>query len=88
MTRGRAITDSSMACFVIILPQCIPICDYLESVVGVSSSSSEQRKDLRSSHLVCDTKDLNTFINWLKGHFSNLVSLATGVIADSSVNCE
>ena len=49
MTRGRGITDSTMACFVNILPQCIPICDYLQSVVGVSSSSSEHHTDLRPS---------------------------------------
>ena len=63
MTRGRGITGSTMACFVNILPQCIPICDYLQSVVGVSFSSSEQHKDLRPSRLACDTNDLNPFIN-------------------------
>ena len=83
-----------MACFVNILPQCIPICDYLECVVGVSSSSSGQHTDLKPSRLACDTKYLNTFINWLKGHFScaynnaNCVSLATGFIADSNTNCD
>ena len=70
MTSGRGITVLTMACLVNILTRCIPICDYLESVVGVSSLSSEQHKDLKPSRLACDTEDLNTFINCLKGHFS------------------
>ena len=63
--------------------------------LGVSSSSSEQQKDLRPSHLAQDLNDLNIFTDWLKAHppcsftdSETLVALATGVKADSTVNCD
>ena len=67
----------------------------MEKCSGVSSSSSEQHKDLRPFHLVQDLKDLNIFTDWLKAHSpcsftdsETLVALATGVKADSTVNCD
>ena len=67
----------------------------LEPFADVFSSSSEQHRDLRSSRLDRDLKYLESFIVWLRLHSSckytaseSLVSLATGVIADSTVNCD
>ena len=68
---------------------------YLETFADVFSSSSEQIKDLRSSRLDRELRDLESFIVWLRPHSpcmytasESLVSLATGVIADSTVNCD
>ena len=95
MTRGRGITENTIEWFVDILDQCIPIYNYLETFADVFSSSSEQHKDLRSSCLDRELKDLESFIDWLRLHSpcmytasESLVSLATGVIADSTVNCD
>ena len=59
----------------------------------MASASSEQHKDLRAATQIRDTTDLNTFIQWLDAHppFAQhesglLVSIATGIISDSSVN--
>lgn len=59
------------------------------------SATSEQHKDLRSSTQAKDSKDFDVFVQWLQIHppFAGyqpdrLVSIASGVIADTSVNCE
>ena len=90
MSRGRGITESTISWFVDIVPQCIPICSYLENMSGVFSTSSEQHTDLRPSSQSRDSQDLHIFIEWLKMHSpcsysdsNSLVSLATGVIADT-----
>ena len=95
MIRGRSITDSTLAEFVHALPQCIPICQYLEKITGVYTSSSEQHKDLRESSKARDEQDVQKFIRWFQYHspcdYNNtdgLVSLTTGEVASSKVNCE
>ena len=95
MTHGRGITDSTLTKWVHALPYCVPVCDALEKFTGVHSATSEQHKDLRSSTQAKDSKDYDVFMQWLEIHppFAGyqpdrLVSIATGVIADTSVNCE
>lgn len=92
---GRSITDSTLAEFVHALPQCVPICQYIETITGVYSSTSEQHKDLRPSSKVRDDEDVQRFISWFQSHspceYNNtdgLVSLTTGEVASSKVNCE
>ena len=89
------LTDSTLAKWVFSLPRCIPICNALETFTGIESNSSEQHKDLRSSRVKKDNEDIDTFIKWLEVHppFSprktnEIISLASGVIADNSVNCD
>ena len=95
LTHGRGITDSTLTKWVHALPYCIPVCDALEKFTGVYGATSEQHKDLRSSTQAKDSKDCDVFVHWLKQHppFAGyqpdrLVSIATGVIADISVNCD
>ncbi|MES9882393.1 MAG: hypothetical protein ABW185_16095, partial [Sedimenticola sp.] len=95
MTRGRGITDSSLAKWVHALPRCIPICDSLETFTGVHASTADQHRDLRVSSECRDHKDYETFLQWLQAHspFSHsqtesVVALATGLVADKSVNCD
>ena len=94
MTHGREITDSTLTKWVHALPQRIPVCDALEKFTGVHSATSEQHKHLRSSIQAGDKKDYDVFVQWLKarppfaGYQSDLlVSIATGVVADTSANC-
>lgn len=95
MTHGRGITDSTLTKWVHALPHCVPVCDALEKFTGVHSATSEQHKDLRSSTQCKDRKDYDVFVQWLQVHppFAGyqpdqLVSLATGVVADATVNCD
>ena len=91
MTHGRGITDSTLAKWVHALPRCVPVCDALEKFTSVHTETSEQHKDLRSSTQAKYNRDHAT--KWLKVHQpfagyqpDRLVSIATGVVADASVN--
>ena len=95
MTHGGGITDGTLTKWVHALPYCVPVCDALEKFTGVHSATSEQHKDLRSSPQPKDSKDYDVFMQWLEIHppFAgyqpdHLVSIATGVIADTSINCD
>ena len=95
VTRGRGITDSTLARWVHSLPQCVPICDALESFTSVHSGTSDQHRDFRPASQSRDISDLCIFVQWLDAHppFVTyepdiLFSLATGIVADGSVNCD
>ena len=95
MTRGRGITDSTLTKWVHSLPKCVPLCNALENFAAVHSGTSEQHRELRPSSEARDNTDLNHFVQWLEAHppFTPLqpdllVSIATGIVADSSVNCD
>ena len=100
LTRGRGITESTLAKWVCALPLCIPLCTAGEELAGSHTESSEQHskasdhQDLRPAQQTCDQADLEQFIQWLEAHppFSGhyggeLVSLSTGITGDSSVTC-
>ena len=95
MTHGRGITDSTLTKWVHALPRCAPICDALEQFTGVHTGTSEQHKDLRQSSQARDIKDRGIFEGWLHAHppfagyeADRLVSVATGIVASESVNCD
>ena len=59
------------------------------------TATSEQHKDLRSSTQAKDKTDYDVFIQWLQARppFAGyqpdrLVSISSGVVADTSVNCD
>ena len=100
LTRGRGITESTLAKWVRALPLCIPLCTAVEEFAGSHAESSEQHcevsahRDLRPAQQARDQVDLEVFISWLEAHppfcglyDGELVSLSTGVIGDSSINC-
>lgn len=77
------------------LSRCVPISDELEQFTGVHTDTSGQHKDIRQSTRSRDNKDRCIFLGWLQAHppFAGyetdcLVSLLTGIVADSSVNCD
>ncbi|KAG1673996.1 Fucose-1-phosphate guanylyltransferase [Nymphon striatum] len=91
--RGRGITDSTLTKWVHALTRCVPICDALEQFTGVHTGTSEQHKDMRQSSQSRDNKDRGIFLGWLQVHppfvgyeTDRLVSLSTGIVADTSVN--
>ena len=95
MTHGRGITDSTLTKWVHALPRCVPICDALEQFTGVHTGTSEQHKDMQQSTQSRDNRDRCIFVEWLQAHppFAGyepdrLVSLSTGIVADTSVNCD
>ena len=95
MTHGRGITDSTFAWWVHALPQCILIRNALESFASVHSETSEQHRDLSPTSQSRDISDLNLFVQWLEDHSPFVIhepevlfSLATGIMADRSVNCD
>ena len=95
MTRSRGITDSTLTRWVHALPQCIPICNALETFTSVHSGTSEQHKDLRPASKSRDKSDLYCFVHWLEAHLpfvrhesDILFSDATGIVADVFVNCD
>ena len=98
MTRGRGITDSTLAKWVYCLPTTIPICSSLEKYCGIHTSTSDQHRDLSTGNIMRDHEDYNTFISWIQSHSplsydqedcaGKVVCIANGVIAPKSVNCD
>lgn len=95
LTRGRGITESTVAQFVAALPLCVPLCERLESFCRVRREASEQHVELRSSTQARDQRHFDRFYEWFETHppFEQrnpdmLVSLSTGVVADSTINCD
>ncbi|XP_014681447.1 PREDICTED: uncharacterized protein LOC106821245 [Priapulus caudatus] len=95
MTHGRGITDSTLTKWVYALPLCVPFCDALEKFTGVHTCTSDQHKDMLQSTQSRDNKHRCVFLGWLEAHppFAGyapdqLVSLSTGVVADTSVDCD
>ena len=71
LTRGRGITESTLAKWVCALPLCIPLCTAGEEFAGSHTESSEQHskasdhQDLRPAQQARDQADLEQFIQWL-----------------------
>ena len=88
MTHGRGITDSRLTKWA--HAQCVPVCD-----ADVHSDTSEQHKHFRWSTQARNKKDNDVFVQWLQAHppfagyqSDRLVSIATGVVADTFANCD
>ncbi|KAG1677893.1 Multidrug resistance-associated protein 4 [Nymphon striatum] len=95
VTRGWGITDSTLPKWFHALPRCVPICDALEQFTGVRTGTSEQLNDMRISNQSRYNKDRGIFVAWFQVHpqfvgydTDRLVSLSTGIVADTSVNCD
>ena len=96
MTRERG-TDSTMACFVNILPQCIPLCDFLEKRCGCVTFIIRTTQGFeavlfglrhkRPKHILIFGRKVIFYVHKTT-QILCATATATGVIADSSVNCE
>ena len=99
LTRGRRITDSTLAQWVGAVPLCIPICEALEELSGMHCETSDQHSlhkdhaELGQTRQTQAAADRNRLFEWLKSHnpfkySDKLVSIFTGVEADSRINCD
>ncbi len=78
------------------MPLCIPICEALGELSGVHCETSDQHslhKDHAELRQARKTQDRKGLVAWLKSHnpfdyTDKLVSIFTGVEADSSINCD
>ncbi|GBO19604.1 hypothetical protein AVEN_32170-1 [Araneus ventricosus] len=68
------------------------ICDGIEKCYGVDLTRSDQHLGISDSRVKRDNDDCRKTVEWLK-HYnpfpenSNLISISTGVVGDSRVNC-
>ena len=75
------------------MPVCVEICSQLEVFVSYEYTGSDQHSSACHSSVKRDVKDLEIFEKWLKDHQPlvprnhNVMSLATGIIGDESINC-
>ena len=95
LRRGRGITESTLAKWINAIPHCVPICNSLEKFSGVLACKSDQHVELRDSRQKTDLRHLEKLVKWFEEHpplqdrpKDQLVSLATGLIADGRVNCD
>ncbi|GBM05109.1 hypothetical protein AVEN_215419-1 [Araneus ventricosus] len=68
------------------------ICDGIEKFRGVDLTSSDQHLKISDSRVRRDNDDFRKMMEWFK-HYnpypenSNLISISTGVVGDSRINC-
>lgn len=75
------------------MPGCSQITQHFEAFCGVTYTTSEQHVEMRKSRQLRDVKDIDALLYWLTIHnplSSNgeSMSIATGVVGDSTVNCD
>ena len=80
LTRGRGISESTLAQWVLALPLCVPMCNALDKFACINPGTSELHKEHQellpsSTPSLCDTK-------------YTLVTIATGIVANETINCE
>lgn len=94
LTHGRGITDSTLSRWISGMPQCLQVSEALENFSGVITVASEQHVELRSSRIERDQQDLCKLIDWLEirnpfdPDIEGLMSISSGVVANSDVNCD
>lgn len=92
-THGRSVTDSVLTRFIQGMPYAYDIMDQLESFTNSRCASSDQHTDVTSARQKKDKEDVQSFKIWLEEHGlfderpGKLMSLATGLVGDSTVDC-
>ena len=94
VTHGRGLSARSLSRWVLGMPAAVLISQAVESFSGVTAQSSEQHVELSESRQCRDSRDTQTFIQWLVEHppfeceSNNLISLSTGVVGGETINCD
>ena len=91
LTRGRGITDSVLAKWVLTCPTAVNMSDLIQNFCDVTFTSSEQHVDARSSRIDRDTKDLKRLIDFFTkwdpfAQSDILASLTTGITGHEKIN--
>ncbi|KAF4526696.1 hypothetical protein B566_EDAN015334 [Ephemera danica] len=93
LTRGRGITESTATQFISSQPACLEMIAMIENYSCKRAENSEQHKEMRDTRMERDQKDVGTLNKWLdvRNPFACspelLISLSTGVAANTSINC-
>ncbi|KAK3928365.1 Protein lin-54-like protein [Frankliniella fusca] len=93
VTRGRGMTDSTIATFVKTMPLCTRVSRAVKSFAGLDTETTAVHVDLRESRQRRDRLDSGKMYEWLELHspFTKpkelLVSVSSGLSGDSTVNC-
>ncbi|KAF4530425.1 hypothetical protein B566_EDAN015256 [Ephemera danica] len=93
ITRGRGITESTVEQFISSLPACLEAIAVIEKFSDMRTEYSEQHKEMRDARIERDKKDIDKLYHWLlvRNPFNefqkHLISLNTGVVAQTTVNC-
>ena len=91
LTRGRGMTESQRATWLLSMPACADVNGAMQQFAGSSYTTSEQHKDLRVSRKEQDGRDMKLMLAFLEERdlFSDssvLKNIATGVVAGPCVN--
>jgi len=92
LIHGRSTRDSVKNHWIASAASNTKVCEQLESLVDVHSSSTEQHVDWRESRILRDTSDVAKLVEWLKSHspfidFDGIMSVRSGFVGDKQVNC-
>ena len=93
MTRGRGMTESQRALWLLSMPACAEINDSMQEFTGQKTEASDQHKEAYDTRLQRDQKDRKTFLSYLeeKNPFASeksLRNIETGALADKRVNAD
>ena len=94
LTRGRGVSKTTRQLWLGSIHRCADIHNAMTELTCASRKTSEQHVQLTSRRITRDNKDLETMKEWFYLHISfnqnepNLKSLASGLIADSKINCD
>lgn len=92
LTHGRGITPGILTKWTLGMVFLHNVCDEIEKFCGISITNTDKHVDMRQSRIARDTTDLSKPDNWLlqRNLFpetDTLMSIHTGVVAASSINC-
>ena len=95
MTRGRGMSESQRAQWLLSMPACAEINNAMQEFTEQIDDSQEQHKDMFEARIKRDSKDRNTFLDYLNDrnpfadqNENSLRNIETGVLADSCVNVD
>ncbi|KAG7160798.1 hypothetical protein Hamer_G025792 [Homarus americanus] len=92
ITHGRGFTESVLKKWIFGLPVAHHVCENVEELCGIQTSSSFQHIELRGSRITKDEEDLQKFVARLQQQSpfittEDLVSLSSGLVATENINC-
>lgn len=92
VTRGRGITDSVLIRWIISSVALVDVVDNIENFTNVHYEPSEQHVDFSKARVTRDAADMMKMDSFFDHHnpfpqTDKLISIATGVVGDTSINC-
>ena len=93
LTRGSGMTESQRLVWLLSTPACAQVNCAMQDLTTVTYTSSEQHKDVSNARLERDMSDTLKVLEYMKprspfGENPTLHSIASGITADSAVNCD